>query len=60
MRERFLKFGDVREDKHVGAIPDQVLDFLEACECSTKVIAQCYDGAVMAKYKRKSREKYAL
>ena len=47
VKERFFRFGDVSGDKRAEAIARQVLEFLEDCACTNKVIAQCYDGAAV-------------
>ena len=47
IKERFFRFGDVSGDKRAEAIARQVLEFLEDCACTNKVIAQCYDGAAV-------------
>ncbi len=47
VKERFFQFGNVSGDKCAEAIAGQVLEFLEDCDCTDKVIAQCYDGAAV-------------
>lgn len=47
VKERFFQFGDVSGKKHTEAIAGQVLEFLEDCACTRKVIAQCHDGAAV-------------
>lgn len=47
LKERFFKFDDVSGDKRAEAIAGHVLEFLEDCACTNKVIAQCYDGAAV-------------
>ncbi|XP_030002747.1 zinc finger MYM-type protein 1 [Sphaeramia orbicularis] len=47
VKERFFQFSDVSGDKCAEAIAGQVLEFLEDCGCTDKVIAQCYDGATV-------------
>ena len=50
VKERLFQFGDVSGDKRAEAIAGQVLEFLEDCACTNKVIAQCYDGAAVMAY----------
>ncbi|KAK0143568.1 Zinc finger MYM-type protein 1 [Merluccius polli] len=49
VKERFLKFEDVTENKQAHNLAPAILNFLDSYECKSKVVAQSYDGpAVMA------------
>ena len=46
-KERFGKLEDVTEDKLAEADAARIISFLEECDCTAKVVAQCYDGATV-------------
>ncbi len=49
VKERFFRFEDVTGDKWAEAVAARILAFLTEVRCTSKTVAQCYDGAeVMA------------
>lgn len=49
VKEAFLGFDDVSDDRRAAAIAEYVFGVLEKCDCVRKLVAQTYDGAsVMA------------
>lgn len=47
VKERFLKLEDITDKKPSHDVARLVLDVLESYDCKSKLVAQCYDGAVV-------------
>lgn len=47
VKERFVRFEDVTSGKRADDIAGLIICFLEENECLNKVVAQCFDGAVV-------------
>lgn len=47
VKEAFLGFDDVNEDRRAPAIAEYVLGVLEKYDCTEKLVAQTYDGAAV-------------
>ena len=45
MKEAFLGFYDVSDDRRATAVSEYVLRVLDDYDCTTKLVAQTYDGA---------------
>lgn len=66
VKEAFLGYDDVNNDRRAQGISEYILDVLQKYECTEKLVAQTYDGAavmasalngVQAKIKEKVPEK---
>lgn len=47
VKERFLKFEGVADNKQSQDLAGLVLDVLESYDCKSKLVAQCYDGTAV-------------
>ena len=51
MKEAFLGFDDVSNDRRAAALAEYILGVLEKYKCVEKLVAQIYDGAAVIKEK---------
>ena len=45
VKEAFLGFDDVSDDRHAAATAEYVIGVMEKYDCVSKLVAQTYDGA---------------